>query len=429
MYALKAVNPSRLVKEKIRFKDPLLIVEGTRYDLRNFDRIFVVGAGKASAPMAVALEDVLGDRITDGLVIVKYGHSLPLSRIRLLEAGHPFPDRKGLKATNHLIKLVSGLTRRDLVFCLISGGGSSLLCLPPEGITLTDLRHLTRLLLASGAGIKEINTLRKHLSMVHGGRLAGAVYPATLISLVLSDVVGDQLDMVASGPTVPDVTTFEDALSIISRYRLTRKLPPNIYRYIKEGADGHIPDNPRKEDPCFKNTQALLLGSNAMALEAAGKRACALGFNTLILSSSIIGESREVARVFTSMAKEVLRSGHPVPRPACLLAGGETTVNLMGRGKGGRNQEFALASALELDGWEGIVVLSGGTDGTDGPTEVAGAVVDGNTCKTAQRRYYLAAREYLDRNDSYSFFQKSGGHLATGPTLTNVMDVMMALVG
>jgi hydroxypyruvate reductase len=428
-YALQAVHPARLIRKKVSLEGTMLRVGKRRYDLDRYDRILVVGIGKASAPMAQALEKVLRKRITKGLVVVKYGHALPLKRIRVLEAGHPFPDRMSRVAAEELLDLVSGLNQRDLVFSLLSGGGSALLCLPPEGITLRDFVSLTRRLLSSGADIKEINTLRKHLSLIHGGRLARAMYPATLISLILSDVVGDPLDMISSGPTVPNGSTFRDALEVIGKHGLNKGLPRSVYSYLHKGVKGEVPENPKEGDHCFSSSYTVLLGNNNAALKAAGERARTLGFNTLILSSSITGEAREVANVFTSMAKEVCRSGRPIQRPACLLAGGETTVTLRGRGKGGRNQEFALASALELAGWDGVVILSGGTDGTDGPTDVAGAVVDGYTCKRAEKRFKIDAKDYLQKNNSYSFFRRSGGHLVTGPTLTNVMDIMLALVG
>ncbi|MFQ5862974.1 MAG: glycerate kinase [Candidatus Brocadiales bacterium] len=428
-HALKAVDPFKLIKEKIKLEGQTLKVAERRYNLRETRHVFLIAVGKASALMAKALEGILGDRLSGGIVIVKYGHGLSLKRSKVIEAAHPVPDKKGLEAASYVFKLASGAGKRDLVFCLLSGGGSALLCRPPEGIMLGDIRSLTKQLLASGADIKEINIVRKHLSLVHGGRLAKAIYPAFTVNLILSDVVGNQLNMVASGPTLPDESTFEDAINILNKYKLTNKVPRSILRYLKMGMMGKVSEGPRKSNPCFKHCQTVLLGSNALALEAAERRARALGFNGIILSSSITGEAREVARVLVSMAKEVLENGRPVPRPACLLAGGETTVTLKGRGMGGRNQEFALAAALELEGCSNIVVLSGGTDGTDGPTDVAGAVIDTNTYRRAKKGLRLDAADYLHRNDSYRFFQRAGGHIVTGPTQTNVMDIMMALVG
>ncbi len=428
--ALKAIEPARLIKENVKLKGQTLEVAGRRYDLREVRDVFLIAVGKASAPMAQALEGILGERLSGGIVVVKYGYGLRIKRARVIEAGHPVPDRRSVAAANAVLKLASDAGKHDLVFCLLSGGGSSLLCGLPEGVTIGDLKSLTRLLLASGADIKEMNTVRKHVSLVNGGRLARALYPARVINLIISDVVGNRLDMIASGPTLPNETTFEDAVEVLSKYNLTKKAPRSICSYLERGLRGIDDGGPGKNDPCFKHSQTHLLGSNVLALEAAEERAEALGLNCIILSSSITGEAREVAAVLVSVAKEVLANGRPVPRPACILAGGETTVTLNGRGMGGRSQEFALAAALGLEGSSHhIVVLSGGTDGTDGPTDADGAVVDTNTCRRARKKFQLDAADYLSRNDSYHFFQKAGGHLFTGPTRTNVMDIMMALIG
>ncbi len=428
-HALQAVAPYKLIRKNVRLEKHTLMVAERKYDLRDIRHIFLIAVGKAAAPMACALENILGNRLSDGIVVVKYGYGLPVKRTRIIEAGHPLPDKRSIDAANTILRLASDAGKKDLVFCLLSGGGSSLLCKPPEGITVRDIRSIARLLLSSGADIKEINTLRKCLSLVHGGRLARAIYPASFINLILSDVVGNKLDMVASGPTLPDESTLSDAAGVINKYNLTKKVPRSILKHLMMGVKGRVNEGPKKSDSCFKRSQTLLLGSNYVALEAAERRASTLGFNSIILSSSITGEAREVAGVLVSMAKEVVDNGHPVARPACLLAGGETTVTIRGKGMGGRNQEFALAAALALEGCSNTVVLSGGTDGTDGPTDAGGAVVDTNTCRRAKRSFRLDAADYLNRNDSYHFFQKVGGHLVTGPTRTNVMDIMMALVG
>lgn len=433
-HALEAVNPARLIREKVKLKGEILRVAERKYNLKNINNIYLIAIGKASASMAGALASILGERLSRGVVVVKHGYRLPLrtpTAIRIIEAGHPLPDRKSTEAAGSVLRLAARAGKKDLVFCLISGGASALLCKPPEGITLRDMRLLTGRLLSSGADIKEMNTIRKHLSLVHGGRLAEVIYPACIINLIISDVVGNRLNMVSSGPTLPDESTFSDALDILRKYRLTKKLSQGILNYLKRGAESGQNEVARKTDPCFSRCHTVLLGSNASALEAAERRARELGFNTIVLSSSITGEAREVAEVLVSIAREVLEGGRPVSRPACLIAGGETTVTLRGRGLGGRNQELALAAALALEGCSNTVVLSGGTDGTDGPTEVAGAVVDAYTVRRARNRLRLSAEEYLARNDSYQFFKELGGgaHLITGPTQTNVMDIMLALVG
>lgn len=428
-HALRAIEPARLIRENVMLDGQTLKVAGRKYNLQNTGHIFLIAVGKAAAPMAQALEDILGDRLDTGIVVVKCGYELSFKKLKVIEAGHPVPDGKSIEAADAVLKLASGAGKGDLVFFLLSGGGSALLCGLPEDVTIRDIKSLTRLLLSSGADIHEVNTVRKHVSTVNGGRLAKAVYPAYIINLIISDVVGNQLDMIASGPTLPNETTFEDAVDVLNKYNLTKKVPRSVFRYLERGVKGKAGGGPGKSDPCFKRCHTLLLGSNALALEAAERRAKALGFNSAILSSSITGETRVVAGVLVAVAKEVSGSGRPVPRPACILAGGETTVTLNGRGMGGRNQEFALAAAIEMEGCSNMVVLSGGTDGTDGPTDADGAVVDTNTCRRAKEKFRLDAADYLRRNDSYHFFQKAGGHLITGPTRTNVMDIMMAVIG
>ena len=322
---------------------------------------------------------------------------------------------------------MEGRGPRELVICLISGGGSALSPAPVEGIALAEKQEVTRQLLACGATIHEINALRKHISQIKGGQLARLASPATLITLVLSDVVGDSLDVIASGPTVPDTSTFTDCLEILRKYRLFDTVPMAIRRHLEAGVSGAIPETPKPGDAVFSRTQTVIIGRNLQALEAASRQATALGYRPLILSSAIEGETREVARVHAGIAKEVLASGHPITAPACILSGGETTVTLRGQGKGGRNQEFALALALDINDIPGIAALSGGTDGTDGPTDAAGAVVDWTTCTRAEQ-HGLHPREALEHNDAYPFFERLGDLLITGPTQTNVMDVRIILI-
>jgi len=403
-------------------------VDGRDYDLRAFDAVTVVGAGKAGAPMAAAIEDLVGDRVRDGLINVKYEHGQPLGSVRLQEAGHPVPDESGQKGAEAILDLVRPLGERDLLFCLLSGGGSALLPLPAGGLTLEDKQETTRQLLACGANIEEINAVRKHLSGIKGGQLTRAAAPAAVISLMLSDVIGDRLDVIASGPTVPDESTFADVASIVARYGLEGKLPPAVQGRIGDGIAGKVQETPKAGDEAFERTQNVVIASNSLAVRAAAEKARELGYNTLILSSFIEGETRDVARAHAAIALEVHDSGNPVPAPACILSGGETTVTIRGDGKGGRNQEFALAAAQDLGGLLDTLVLSGGTDGTDGPTDGAGAFADGSTVARAAE-LGLDPEDYLARNDSYHFFEPLGDLLITGPTRTNVMDVRIVLVG
>ncbi len=425
--ALAAVDPIEAVKRFVSLDDASLRVGPRSYDLRLCQRIMVVGAGKASAAMAQGLEEVLGDHITAGLVNVKYGHSAPTRIVAVQEAGHPIPDENGLLGAQRIRQMVDGAGADDLVICLLSGGGSALLALPAPEVTLEDKQGLTELLLHCGATINEINAVRKHLSCLKGGNLARLAYPAQVISLVLSDVVGSPLDVIASGPTVPDPSTFGDAWQVLERYRLTGSAPASVVKRLSRGRQGLIPDTPKLGDPVFARVQNLIIGSSETAAAAAEKKARELGFNTLLLSTYVEGEAREVARVLVGLAKEVYFHHRPVARPACLIAGGETTVTVKGDGLGGRNQELALAAAIALEGLVDVTLLSAATDGSDGPTDAAGAIVDGSTVERARARG-LNPADHLARNDSYRFFQALGEQLVTGPTRTNVNDLYFALI-
>ncbi len=427
LHAIRAVDPRKILSPYLSLQRNMLTVGKRRYPLSRFDRIFVCGAGKASAAMALGLERILGPRITAGAVNVKYGHTERLKRIQLHEAGHPLPDREGLRGTRHILRMLRSLTERDLVIFLLSGGGSALLPAPARGISLREKQRVTQSLLRCGAKIQEINTLRKHLSLLKGGGLARVVHPATLISLILSDVIGDPLDAIASGPTAPDSSTFEDCARVLDRYKLWKEVPPSIARHIRAGLKGERDETVKEGDPVLGKVYNLIVGNNLLAMKAAKEKAKALGYRTLLLSSMVEGEARQVAKVHAATAKEVLRSGNPLSPPACILSGGETTVSLKGKGKGGRNQEFALAAALEIAGWEEILILSGGTDGTDGPTDAAGAFADGTTASRAVASG-LDPEHDLQENDSYSFFQRLGDLLMTGPTGTNVMDLQIMLI-
>ncbi|HEY6010797.1 MAG TPA: glycerate kinase, partial [Nitrospirota bacterium] len=368
--ALVAADPYRAVMSAVRLSNDELRIGGGSYDLSQFNRVIVVGAGKASARMARAVEELLGNRITNGLIIVKYGHTAALERIRQIEAGHPVPDEAGMRGTREIIELFKGLDEQTLVLCLFSGGGSALLVSPAEGITLADKQMVTDLLLRSGASINELNSVRKHLSAVKGGRLAETAFPATLITLMLSDVIGDRLDVIASGPTVPDPTSFRDALDVVHKYSLERKIPGSVFSLLHLGVAGMMPETPKREAAFFRKTRNIIVGSIRQSLEAAQKRAAELGFSAETLSSELQGEARDAARMLAETAlrtREALKPGEK----RCLLFGGETTVTVRGKGRGGRNQELALAFALEIPGEEGITLLSAGTDGSDGPTDAA----------------------------------------------------------
>ena len=424
---LQAVDPVEAIIRHVRLDGNSLIIGEEQFNLKDYDRILVVGAGKAVAPMAKALEDLLGNRIAGGVIVVKDKHGLPLKKIKVCEAGHPVPDQRGVHGTEQILSLVEKAGKRDLIICLISGGGSALLIAPAQGIALEDKQDATKLLLACGATIHEFNTVRKHLSRVKGGRLSQMAYPATVASLILSDVVGDDLDVIASGPTVPDSGTFQDARKILKSYNIWDQLAPSVRSHIEKAVAGQKEDTPKSDNPVFNRCSQVLVGANLQALEAAGQEAHNLGYRPLILSSKVEGEAREVAKFYMAVAKEILDSNNPIEPPACVLCGGETTVTLLGDGRGGRNQEFALAAALAIDGWDHIVALSGGTDGTDGPTDAAGAIADGTTVARARESGW-DPKDFLQRNDSYRFFEKLDGLVITGPTRTNVMDMYLLLV-
>ncbi len=425
---LQAVDPEEAVRKHVERRGNKLIVDGGTYDLDAFKRILIFGAGKGTAPMAKALEDILGDRAAGGWITVKYGHGLPLQKTRVMEAAHPVPDDAGLNSADLMLRQLEMCTADDLVLFAFSGGGSALLPSLHPSLQFSDKQAATRLLLECGASIDEINAIRKHLSRTKGGALARAAHPATVISLMLSDVVGDRLDVIASGPTVPDLSTFADCLEIFARYGLTGKVPKAVLEHMKKGAAGLEPETPKPGDPLFENVRNVVVGNNLFALLAAKREAESLGYNTVILSSCVQGEAREVARVVTAIGKEVLASGQPAAPPACILMGGEPTVTLRGKGKGGRNQELVLAAAFDLRGLDRICIMSVGTDGTDGPTDAAGAVADGTTLDRAREKG-MNALDYLARNDAYNFFDPLGLLIKTGPTRTNVMDMICLLAG
>lgn len=425
---VQAVDPIRAIHRHVRRDGQMLYVGTTAYDLNAYQHVYVVGGGKAGASMSTAIEAILGDRITQGWVNVKYAHVLPTQHITLHEAGHPVPDEAGVQGTRRILDLLEAATEQDLVLCVISGGGSALLPAPVNGITLAEKQALTKRLLQCGATINEINAIRKHISAIKGGHLARLAAPATIITLLLSDVIGDPLDIIASGPTAPDPNTFQDCLAILQKYDLLEDIPSAVATTIRQGMAGEIPETPKPGDPVFAHTQNFIVASNGIAARAAAERALELGYHPLIVSTFVEGETREVAKMHAAIVKEIQHSGQPVPAPACIITGGETTVTIQGQGLGGRNQEFVLAAAIEISGLERVVVLSAGTDGTDGPTDAAGAVADGMTLRRTQQGG-LDPLTALRNNDAYHFFEALHDLIKTGPTHTNVMDLRIMLVG
>jgi glycerate 2-kinase len=420
--ALQAADPTEAVLRHLKLDGETLIAGGRRYSLEKFRNIYVLGAGKAGGAMALGIERVLGKRISSGFVNVKNA-STNLRRTFLKESGHPIPDVNGERGARCIAMIAQDARPDDLIVCLISGGASALMPLPAPPISLKQKQATTQLLLNCGADIHEINCIRKHISLVKGGQLARLAYPATILTLILSDVIGDDLDVIGSGPTVPDRSTFADARAILEKYGIANKVP----REVRERLNSNEHETPKPGDKIFKRVQNLIVGSNRLAVDAAASEARALGYRTMILSTFIEGETREVARVHAAIAKEIRATGNPVKPPACVISGGETTVTIRGTGLGGRNQEFALAAAFDIAGLKNVLILSAGTDGSDGPTDAAGAFADGSTLARA-RAAGMDATNFLANNDSYHFFERLGTLIKTGPTETNVADIRIVLI-
>ncbi len=430
--ALSAVDPRQSVAKALSLKDNTVHAGGAMYDLNAFRRVILIGAGKAAATMAHGVEDILSNSLDRGLVIVKYGHTGRLRLVEQIEAGHPIPDAAGAAGTKRILDMAREADEKTLVICLLSGGGSALLVAPLPGIALNDKQRTTELLLKAGANIHELNAVRKHLSAVKGGRLARTAFPATVLTLILSDVIGDRIDVIASGPTAPDTSTFSDVARVVDQYGLWTKLPSPVAVSIERGIAGREEETAKSGEACFLKTRNVIVGGIGQALAAAREKATVLDCAPEIVSADIQGEACDAAHSLARTAfkaRDSLRAGER----RCLLFGGETTVTVRGTGKGGRNQELALAFAREIAGTRGITLLSAGTDGTDGPTDAAGAVVDGNTVVRA-RETGMHPEAYLVDNDSYTFFSRidslTGGshHLITGPTGTNVMDLQIILI-
>lgn len=421
-----SVLPDKLIDRQIRREGDLLMVAENRFHLSRLRHIYLLAAGKAAALMVKEAEKSLGDLITDGQVITKSGHGMPLERLTLAEAGHPIPDRHGVEATQRMLDIAQKAGKDDLVICLISGGASALMADYPEGATLEDLKKVNELLVRCGADIAEINTVRKHLSTVKGGQLARAAAPAQVVSLILSDVIGDRTDVIASGPTVPDPSTFADALAVIGKYALEEQFPAPMLMHLQRGSEGHLPETPKPGDSSFLRVQNHVIGSNRLALEGAAQEARALGYETRIVTDKLQGDYTEAAEFILNHIQQRVLQDNRTPR--CLLFGGEPTLKVTGTGLGGRNQHLALWLATKIAHLKNITILCAGTDGNDGPTDAAGAMVDSRTLSDAWEKHIDAA-DHLSRFDSYPFFRQAGGHIITGNTRTNVMDMVVVLMG
>ncbi|MFQ5944824.1 MAG: glycerate kinase [Anaerolineae bacterium] len=425
--ALGAADAAEAVRRHVSSEHGSLVIGHDTFKAGRGGNVYVVGAGKGSAAMARALEELLPGGIATGAVNVKRGYGVPTRVVRVTEAGHPVPDESAIEGTARIVELLAGLGESDLVLCVFSGGGSSLLTLPAPGISLSDLQGLTEVFLACGATIGEINTVRKHISQVKGGRLARLAAPASVVSLILSDVVGDPLDVVASGPTVPDETSFADAWAVLERRGILESVPASVQDHLLRGLQGKEEETPKPGDPLIDRVHNVTVGSNRLAAEAAVDRAKELGLHCLLLTTHLEGEAREVGRVLAALGRDVAQNGDPAPAPACLVLGGETTVTLRGPGRGGRNQEMALAAALAADGLPGVLIACFATDGTDGPTDAAGAVIEGDTVARA-RSLGLDPARHLAENDAYPLFHALGDLIVTGPTRTNVNDLALVIV-
>ncbi len=424
--ALESVESEPALRRAVRKRGDILTVGSRRYDLRHYDRVVVVGAGKATAPMARAIEGILGSRLHSGLVIVKYGHGVSTKRIVVEEASHPIPDRAGVLAAKRLRSIAASLTDRDLLIVLLSGGASSLMPAPIHGITLADKQRVTRQLLRSGAEISEINSVRKHLSSLKGGRLAESTR-ATVVTLILSDVLGDDVSAIASGPTAPDPTTYDGAVACLKRYKIWSQVPRAVHDHLERGRRGEIPETPKARSSVFRRVHNEIIGNSRLALDSLMRIARKAGLRTVVLSMTMTGEARIVGAHFGALARRIIDEKRPVAKPCCLMAGGETTVTVVGGGKGGRAQEFAVAAAKVIAGLPNAWVAAVGTDGTDGPTDVAGALVGGRTVAQADR-LGIDLDSALSRNDTYPALKRLGSHIFTGPTGTNVNDLYLLFV-
>ena len=424
--ALQTANPASIIRRHVRLDHDTLHVDKLSFPLKRDQRLFVFGAGKASGYMGEEIERILGERIDDGFVIIPdYLRPRPRGhRIRYHRGTHPIPSRKNTDGAAQILRLVKNSTANDLIVVILSGGASALMDYPLEGISLEDERKTTSLLLRSGTNIHEINTVRRHISRVKGGRLAEAAHGARVLTLIISDAVGDQVDTIGSGPTAPDPTTYSDAKQVLEKYSLWMRIPSHVRKTIMTGINGVLAETPKQGDRAFRYVNNVIVGCNRESCRAAASYLNKEGYHSQVLSTRIVGEAREAGRILGSVATDIHDNGLPISPPAALTSGGETTVTVKGNGKGGRNQELALAAAASIAGYERIVVGSIATDGVDGPTDAAGAIADGTTVKRG-KRLGMDAEDYLRKNDSYNYFRRLGDLIMTGPTGTNVNDIMI----
>ncbi len=425
--AIKEADPRKCVLEHLDLKGERLRVGGESFNLSDFKSVYVVAFGKAASAMAAALEELLGERITEGIVVSNARSERAFRKMDFHLSSHPVPDEKSVEAAKKVVSLLEKSGEKDLVIFLISGGGSSILAMPSEGLTIEDKRAATQRLMLCGVDTYGLNTVRKKMSQIKGGGLLKKALPSQVITLILSDVVGDQLEFIASGPTVPDTTTYQDAWRVIEALELEHKIPPRVVVHLEKGRKKSGSPTMDREQYERSGATTIVVGNNHKAIVSMEKMAKKMGYNTLFLSSQISGEAREVAKVLAGISFDIKRFGRPVKKPACILFGGETTVNVMGRGRGGRNTETALSFCFEITGSKGIVGLFAGTDGIDGPTDAAGAICDGQS-RLVARSMGISARDHLADNDSYSFFETLGDLIKTGSTGTNVMDVGVVLI-
>jgi len=426
-HALSAADPKKLLKTKISLENSHLNANEHTFNLNKTRNTYVIGGGKAAGSMAEAIEEILGNHITEGIVNVPHDDKHKTNIIKLQGASHPFPDEAGVEGTRRMLAIAEQAEEDDLIICLISGGGSSLMPLPRDGISLADKRELTSALLKSGASINEVNAVRKHVSAFKGGWLAKKAYPATVLNLILSDVMGDPLESIASGPTVPDSSTFADAKKVLEKHSLWKTAPSSVRKILSDGVEGHIAETPKPGDPAFERVSNVIVGNNQTASQAAVECLKRDGLSTLLLTDTLEGEASCAGEALGRFACEIASSGKPLPKPVGVVAGGETTVAVKGKGSGGRNQELALSAALQISGAEVCAVASFSTDGVDGPTDAAGAIVDGNTLARAAL-HGLKPEEFLTNNDSYSFFSKLKDLILTGQTGTNVNDISVIVI-
>ncbi len=427
-FSINSVKPGVFIKNNVSLTNNILTIKNHKYDISKFDHIYVIGAGKASAFMAKEMEKILGGRITDGIVITKYSHTADCSKIKILEAGHPVVDENSLSATEELLLLLNKTGKYDLVIVLISGGGSSLMEALPKSISLNDLQTINESLLKCGASIEEINSVRKNLSLVKGGKLTSAIYPSNGVGLIISDIINDPIKDIASGPTVPQNINSNDAMNIIKKYNIQNELPKTVIEFLKSKLMETSSNEKTTSPIASTRITNIIIGNNKIALANAIETARESGFNTYLLSDKMQGEAKTVGKEIAAIIKKIIYENKPIRKPACLLFGGETTVKLTGTGLGGRNQELVLAALLELQNVKAeFSFLSCGTDGTDGPTDAAGALINNHSWKLAEQ-LGLNPEEFLINNDSYNFFNRINGLIKTGPTGTNVMDIGIALI-